>query len=242
MKQEITIGHTNKRKYVEGSKFVVEKTYTGFNHKIDYKKLEAFDFVPKLISDNETESTWEFIDGKMVDKWSNEDLIQIATIMRKIHKSEVKFPKNNFRTRINSYLKTIHEKGLRPKAVEDSYREMFKLMANMGQINACHNDLWHENILKDKNGKLWLVDWEYATMGDKHYDLAFFIESCRLNKEQEELFLETYNSFDDYEAYNPMLIPKYKRFAYYITICWAYAQPKLPFDIEWMEKYLLENK
>lgn len=242
MRKEINIGHTNKIKYEEDGKFILEKTQTGFNHKINYKELAAFDFVPKLIEETPTTLTWEFIEGKMTSKWTNEDLVQLATKIRQLHKSEAKFPKNNFRQRINAYLKTIHEKGLRPKSVEDNYREMFKLMTNMSHLNACHNDLWHENILKDNEGKLWIVDWEYATMGDKHYDLAFFIESCRLSKQQEEIFLETYNSFDDYEAYDPKLIIKYKRFAHYITICWAYAQDKMPFDISWMEKFLLETK
>ncbi len=34
----------------------------------------------------------------------------------------------------------------------------------------CHNDPYHLNILDD--GVLWLIDWEYAGMGDAMYDLA----------------------------------------------------------------------
>jgi thiamine kinase-like enzyme len=34
----------------------------------------------------------------------------------------------------------------------------------------CHNDPYHLNFLDD--GSLWLIDWEYAGMGDAMYDLA----------------------------------------------------------------------
>ena len=34
----------------------------------------------------------------------------------------------------------------------------------------CHNDPYHLNFLDD--GDLWLIDWEYAGMGDAMYDLA----------------------------------------------------------------------
>jgi thiamine kinase len=34
----------------------------------------------------------------------------------------------------------------------------------------CHNDVHHRNVIDD--GKLWLVDWEYAGVGDPYFDLA----------------------------------------------------------------------
>jgi thiamine kinase-like enzyme len=35
----------------------------------------------------------------------------------------------------------------------------------------CHNDPYHLNFLDD-GSRLWLIDWEYAGMGDRMYDLA----------------------------------------------------------------------
>lgn len=241
MKKEIKTGHTNKVKYVEDGKFTIEKTLNGFNHKIDYSVLEEFDFVPKLISNDSKQVVWEYVEGEMVSKPTNDDLIQIATILRKVHKSDIKLPSNNLRRRVNEYLRIIHEKGLRPVAVENYYREGLKIMNNMNMINATHNDVWFENLIKTPEGKIFLVDWEYATMGDKHFDLAFYISSARLNKEQEALFLETYDSFDDYQTYDQKLVDMYKRFVAYVTICWAYAQDKMPFDVSNLEKTLLSK-
>lgn len=37
---------------------------------------------------------------------------------------------------------------------------------------ATHNDLLPSNVLVDASGRLWLIDWEYAAMGNRWFDLA----------------------------------------------------------------------
>jgi thiamine kinase-like enzyme len=37
----------------------------------------------------------------------------------------------------------------------------------------CHNDLWGANLVDDGE-RVWIVDWEYAAMGDPYFDLATF--------------------------------------------------------------------
>lgn len=240
-KEIINVGHTNKTKYREGDTFVLVKDKNGFNHNIDYSVLGEFDFVPKLIEETEDKIVWEFIEGEMLKNPTQADLKQLGRMLRTLHKSEVVFPKNNLRKRADEYLKKAHALGRKWPEIEDNWREMITLMNRMGRLNPCHNDVWDQNILKDKNGKLWLVDWEYATMGDKHYDLAFFIESMRLSKEDEKVFLDEYNSHDDYNAYIEEWMPAYKKYVAWITLCWAAAQDQLPFDVEWI-KALLRKK
>jgi thiamine kinase-like enzyme len=36
----------------------------------------------------------------------------------------------------------------------------------------CHNDLLTANLIRDREGRLLLVDWEYAGMGDPYFDLG----------------------------------------------------------------------
>jgi thiamine kinase-like enzyme len=40
----------------------------------------------------------------------------------------------------------------------------------LDQLVLCHNDSYYLNVLDD--GQLWILDWEYAGMGDPFYDLA----------------------------------------------------------------------
>jgi thiamine kinase-like enzyme len=51
-------------------------------------------------------------------------------------------------------------------AVADGERRMLA----PDELALCHNDPYHLNFLDD--GHLWLIDWEYAGMGDPLYDLA----------------------------------------------------------------------
>ena len=52
----------------------------------------------------------------------------------------------------------------------------------------CHNDPYHLNFLDD--GSLWLIDWEYAGMGDPMYDLAGI--GLNLDGEGRDLLLRSY--------------------------------------------------
>jgi thiamine kinase-like enzyme len=55
----------------------------------------------------------------------------------------------------------------------------------------CHNDLLAANFIDSPDG-LRIVDWEYAGMGDRHFDLGNFAVNNELGDEQEEAFLRAY--------------------------------------------------
>ena len=240
-KKEIKIGFTNK-KYHDGNKFILIKNKDGFNHKINYGLLAEFDFVPNLIEETKEKLVWEYIDGEMIKKPNNEDLKKLAKIIRTLHKSELVFPKNNMRKRMQKYLNIIHDKTKNSPEIEDNYRDAVKLLSKMGKLNPCHNDLWGENIIKDKNGKIWIVDWEYATMGDKHFDIAYFMEAYYLDENQCKIFLNAYNSYDNYWAYIPEWLSKYKKFVNYITLCWALSQDQTPFSLDKIKNRLRDKE
>jgi thiamine kinase-like enzyme len=55
----------------------------------------------------------------------------------------------------------------------------------------CHNDLLAANFLRSPAG-LRIVDWEYAGMGDRYFDLGNFAVNNGLGPDQEEAFLGAY--------------------------------------------------
>ena len=57
----------------------------------------------------------------------------------------------------------------------------------------CHNDLLNANFLT--NGQLYILDWEYAGMGDAFFDLANFSDHHNLSDEQDRWMLNCY--FED---------------------------------------------
>jgi thiamine kinase-like enzyme len=55
----------------------------------------------------------------------------------------------------------------------------------------CHNDLLPANLLDDGRS-VWIVDWEYAGLGDRFFDLGNLAANGRFGEEQERALLEMY--------------------------------------------------
>jgi thiamine kinase-like enzyme len=54
----------------------------------------------------------------------------------------------------------------------------------------CHNDFLNANFLDD--GQIRILDWEYAGMGDRFFDLANFSVNHEFNDEQDQLLITNY--------------------------------------------------
>jgi thiamine kinase-like enzyme len=85
----------------------------------------------------------------------------------------------------------------------------------------CHNDPYHLNFLDD--GALWLIDWEYAGMGDAMYDLAGI--GYRLDDDGRDHLLTSYFGSVDSGSREHLeaLIPVY--------ICWNVVWSLVESDI-----------
>jgi len=55
----------------------------------------------------------------------------------------------------------------------------------------CHNDLLPANFIDD-GGSVWIIDWEYAGMGDRFFDLGNLAVNNQFDAEHEQLLLELY--------------------------------------------------
>jgi thiamine kinase len=65
-----------------------------------------------------------------------------------------------------------------------------RLFADTARPALCHNDPVHTNIIH--HGQLWLIDWEYAAVGDPYFDLAVVVQHHQLSAALTEVFLQAY--------------------------------------------------
>jgi thiamine kinase len=64
------------------------------------------------------------------------------------------------------------------------------LQLESGRKALCHNDLVHSNIIGQD--PVYLIDWEYAAVGDPYFDLAVVIQHHQLTEPLTEFFLQSY--------------------------------------------------
>ncbi len=142
----------------------------------------------------------EFIEGR---EMSSEQLREPATLrsiaasLRSFHDCGETVPAvfDSFRL-VATYAETAASRGAE---VPSSFSEA---QAAAGRIEAalsgpehapvpCHNDLLAANFLDDGE-RIRIVDWEYAGMGDRYFDLANFAVNNGLGEEQQEELLSAY--------------------------------------------------
>lgn len=235
-------GYTNKT-YHDKSRnlFVKVKSYDPFNHKIDYKILNTLDFSPKVVFDDAQKLETEWIDGLELNpnNLTNEQLKIIGKELITLHNSKLKFPKRNqIARRFKIYLQKISSLNKKVSIIDRYYNKLNTFLKNIDTSAPCHNDLWLFNMIF-KNNIVYITDWEYASMGDVHFDLAYFIESSNLTKDQEEVFFEAYG--DDYE---PKYLLIHRIIVNALIVLWINSHEINPFSDEIynkrVEKYMQE--
>jgi thiamine kinase-like enzyme len=70
-------------------------------------------------------------------------------------------------------------------------RSLRQAAASTGDACPCHNDLLPGNLIDD-GAAVRIIDWEYAGMGDRFFDLGNFAENHRLTPVREEELLRLY--------------------------------------------------
>ncbi|MEP0073937.1 MAG: choline kinase family protein [Marinomonas sp.] len=144
----------------------------------------------------------EFVSQSTMD-WTvnhkNEDVKRIALALAKTHKLPVVDHKYSVFDVIDHYLKQIQAFVLDNELLSRECEYLLDCFQGLTQpqfllpFALCHNDLNPKNILMNDDA-LWLIDWEYAGVGDPLFDLAVVAKSHNLNDEQIEILLSTYQA------------------------------------------------
>ena len=139
-----------------------------------------------------------FVEGKSVSSEGSREPDKLRRIVEaiKCYHNGPEFPGHfsAFQT-ARDYHGLAIDKGV---TFPDTIPEVFELteriessLAEVQKSVPCHNDLLAANFLDDGE-KIWILDWEYAAMGDLFFDLGNFSVNQELNDEQAFLLLENY--------------------------------------------------
>jgi len=142
----------------------------------------------------------EFVEGESLspeELRASPQLERVATALRALHGHEQDLPSRFDSVRIvEDYARVAGERGAAvPGDYEpalDRAREVSAALSGAEHTPVpCHNDLLAANFI-DGGDRTWIVDWEYAGMGDRYFDLANFSVNNELDADDQERLLAEY--------------------------------------------------
>ena len=138
-----------------------------------------------------------FVEGAPVpsDEIRRPDVLsEIALLLRRVHDGPaIPARFDSFRV-VEAYRASAIAYGVEvPAAYEEAKATADRIEAALGAqpLVPCHNDLLNANFIRSPEG-IRVVDWEYAGMGDRFFDLANFAVNHELDEAGEEALLEAY--------------------------------------------------
>ncbi len=123
----------------------------------------------------------EFVEGETMGPEQLRDpgrLRAVAEALRALHTSGATLASRFDSFRIpEDYARIATERGVEvPDSYSEAHRHAARIEAALSgpehEPVPCHNDLLAANFIEGE--RLWLVDWDYAGMGDRYFDLGNF--------------------------------------------------------------------
>jgi thiamine kinase-like enzyme len=139
-----------------------------------------------------------FINGRPVlpeEISQPQSILQVAQILQKIHSMDPIHGRFNVFQVVRDYSAVAHHYKVNFPVdfdwVSGQVQEAERALSfQRTQPRPCHNDLLNANFLA--NDQLYLLDWEYAGMGDVFFDLANFSDHHEFSEQQDRWLLRCY--------------------------------------------------
>ncbi|MFT5809252.1 MAG: thiamine kinase-like enzyme [Gammaproteobacteria bacterium] len=165
--------------------------------------------------------------SEVADLNNPERLGQLVVALQQLHQSNQAFQGT---VDISQLLTRYYQ--LMPKSkrqlLADSYHDATTKVKNVLQqvhrLVPSHNDLVLENILFDSHSnthRVWIIDWEYATMGSPYWDLATLCNQGKFTTIQAENLLSLYHNKD--QALDSKTLSDYRDILNALSVFWMAA-------------------
>jgi len=213
------------------------------NEILCHRIAAELEIAPNLFEELSSSQTLvsQFVDGQTLDAAgaaSSQHLSAIVKAVKKYHGGP-KFPGtfSPFQT-VRNYLKQAQDLSVEfPAPLDDVLEKMDlieKTLMPHVRLVPCHNDLLAANFIDDeKNKRLWILDWEYAAMGDCFFDLGNFAVNQSLNPSKMQQLLDLY--FENPTEWHMAYLELMCRASDLRESFWAFLQTaisKLDFDYD----------
>src|SRR5205823_6269445 len=137
-----------------------------------------------------------FIDGRPIaveEMREPRTIRRVAPALRWFHEAKPIAGRFDAHAVVEEYRREAAERGVEiPQAYAAAHETSERIRATRGPqaLVPCHNDLLNANFLDD--GDIRIVDWEYAGMGDRFFDLANLSVNHEFGESEDRVLLEAY--------------------------------------------------
>lgn len=166
---------------VDGKKYIVRKLLRDDIDRALEWKVQGLAYElditaePLVFDEKQGFMAFAFLEGEHKHIVDKSDLKYIAITLQKLHS-------------ITIDVKPIQvEIGSKSKEITEAFKTIEKYPK---EYVLCHNDLNPQNIFFSEDVKL--IDWEYAGLNDRYFDLACVCAEFKLDAEMQEAFLDVY--------------------------------------------------
>ena len=169
--------HTDKKKYL-----LREFKLFGPDRKLEFKiqkkaYRKGIAAKPCLLDEKNGVMICEFVEGIHKQKLDRKEIREIAKTLRNLHQIALKTKPINLKHSFTSLSMEV--------------KKAFKRIAKYKIDHVvCHNDLNPKTILFSHTIKL--IEWEYATINDRYFDLASVCVEFEFSPREEKTFLQAY--------------------------------------------------
>ncbi len=157
----------------------IDRNFEWKAHNLAYR--QGITAEPLVYDEDHGFMVFEFLEGEHKGKLDKFELQLLAKILRKLHSVNIDAKP------IALQIKNKTDEVLKAFETIDNYPEEYVL---------CHNDLNSHNIFFTKVAKL--IDWEYAGVNDRYFDLACVCVEFELSDVMQEVFLDVYFKDEDF--------------------------------------------
>ncbi len=165
---------------------------------------------------------------------------KIVNPIRRLHDSDIVLPKvfnpRNEIVKMSDILEGLNVEypEFDIKGTIERLKKLFKkINIPESSFSPCHNDLLAENFILVKEGyeklypePLYVIDWEYAGMAPRFYDIGDMFQEILVEREIEKSFVEHYCEGHEFEK-NLYLIDMFKPFPDIYWFLWSLIQQNI---------------
>ena len=197
--------------------------YLGLDRSAEFHLLSCFQsygFSPEPLYSDPREGIliYRFIEGKALtptELGTKAKLVELGKVIRSMHHLQLPDFKTRFVDQIRHYekeLKNDADMSLLKRGIE-----LFEsLTKNEDDWVVCHNDLIAANLVQGE--RLFILDWEYASLNHPYFDLATVLENHAMTDSQSKQFLDAYSG--KRQSIDLVQLDQWRQLTHYISLFW----------------------